>query len=104
VFGEELSGICLRGGTFIATSEGAALPDEPWPLLTIACHWSHSCDFDLKFQMAIVLKSSTEASHLISGLPTRVPSDLSKANFLQGFCSCILKGCPTHVYISMCHY
>jgi hypothetical protein len=41
---------------------------------------------------AHVFKSSKELSHLTAGLPTcQVPSGLCRVNFLQGFCSCILK-------------
>jgi hypothetical protein len=37
--------------------------------------------------------SSTEFSHLTAGLPScRV-----RVNFLQGFCPCILKRCPSHL-------
>jgi hypothetical protein len=66
----------------------------------IACHWSWSCDFHLQFVMSIVFKSSsTESSHLTAGLLTReVPSGLCRINFLKGFCSCILKRCPNHLY------
>jgi hypothetical protein len=74
---------------------------SPWwtsASFMIACHWSWSCDFRLQFLMPIVFRSSsTESSHLIAGLPTRwVPSGLCRVNFLQGFCSCILKKCPSH--------
>jgi hypothetical protein len=79
---------------------GATVHDELWPLLPmIALHWSWSCDFCLQFLMTSVFKtSSTESNHLTAGLPTRrVPSGLYRVNFLQGFCSCILKRCPSHL-------
>jgi hypothetical protein len=71
-----------------------------WTLasFTIAFHWSRSCDFRLQFLTPIVLKSSTESSHPIAGLPTcRLPSGLCRVDVLQGFCSCILKRCPSHL-------
>jgi hypothetical protein len=69
-----------------------------WTLtfVTIACRWSRFCDFRLQFLTPIVFtSSSTESSHLIAGLPThQVPSALRRVNFLQEFCSCILKRYP----------
>jgi hypothetical protein len=52
---------------------------------TFALHWSWSCQFRLQFVRPIIFKSSsTESSHLISGLPVcRVPSGLCTINFLQ---------------------
>jgi hypothetical protein len=75
---------------------------SPWWILacfTIALHFFRSCDYRLQFLKPIVFKSSsTESSHPIAGLPTRwVPSGLYKVNCLQGFCSCILKRCPSHL-------
>jgi hypothetical protein len=65
----------------------------------IALHWSRSCVFRLQFLTPIIFRSSSiESSHLIAGLPTgRVPSDLWTVNFLQGFGSCILERCPSHL-------
>jgi hypothetical protein len=64
-----------------------------------ALHWFRFCVFRLQFLMAIIFRrSSIESSHLIAGLPTRpLPPGLRRVNFLQGFCSCILKLCPSHL-------
>jgi hypothetical protein len=44
--------------------------------------------------------SSTEPSHLITGLPIRrVTSGLCRVYFLQIHCSCILKWYPSHLYL-----
>jgi hypothetical protein len=65
---------------------------------TIALHWSWSRVFHLQFLTPFIFRSSIEPSHLIAGLPThQVPSGLWTVNFLQGFCSWILKRCPSHL-------
>jgi hypothetical protein len=72
-----------------------------WTLASFmsACHWSWSCDFCLQFLTPIVsTSSSTESSKLIAYLPThRVPAGLCRVSFLQGFCSCILGRCSSHI-------
>jgi hypothetical protein len=57
-----------------------------------------TCVFCLQFLTPIIFRSpSIESSHPIAGLPAhRVPSGLWRVNFLQGFCSCILKRCHSH--------
>jgi hypothetical protein len=67
-------------------------------LFTLPSIESSACDFRLQSLKRTVFRSSTESSHLMADLRTRrVPSGLCRVNFLQGFCSCILKSCPSHL-------
>jgi hypothetical protein len=81
------------------SSAGATVHDEPWYLLRLLSIKSQSRDFSLHLQRPIIFKSSpAESSHLMAGLPTRrVHYGFCRVNFLQGFCSCILERCPSHL-------
>ena len=65
----------------------------------IALLFSRSCYFRLQFLMPTFFRSSsTDSRHLSLCFPTRrVPSGLNRVSFLQGFSSCILKRCPSHL-------
>jgi hypothetical protein len=60
-------------------------------------HSSRSCYLPLQFPTPMLFRSSsTDPSRLTLGFPTlRVPSGLSRVNFLQGSSSCILNW-PTY--------
>jgi hypothetical protein len=75
---------------------------SPWWTLAsfkIVLHCSRSCALRLQFFTSIFLKSvSTYPSHLALGFQTcRVPSSLCNVNTLQGYSSCFLKRCPSHL-------
>jgi hypothetical protein len=77
---------------------GDTVHSEPWPLPRLLSIGLNPV-FRLQFLSPIIFRSSsTEGCHIIAGLPTRrIPSGLWRIIFLQGFCSCVLKRCPSHL-------
>jgi hypothetical protein len=81
-----------------SSSSGATVHSQPWPLHDCSPFIPILC-LSSQFLTPIIFRSSPiESSHQIADLPTRrIPSGLWRVHFLQAFCSCILKMCPSHL-------
>ena len=74
---------------------------SPWRLVysKIVLHCSWSCRLHLQFLTPMFFRSSsTDSSTLKLGFPIyQVPSGLRRISLLQGYSSCILQRCPSHL-------